>query len=215
MSYFQNELRAISSYQSKLHKKLLIVGLLDALARGRHPSYGNRERFTKLISDYGEWPDGARLSLPQIVVLSSELSPTSKLTMEAERRLSTWTESSIPRLGLDPMPAELDPFIHSENERRLLNSCSHLQLAYLYRNHLVHEFREPGHPMEVSNDNQSPYYFGVASINNPNRASWELVYPDGFFINIAHSAIKNLAQYYIDAEINPYDQYSFGSPWRR
>jgi hypothetical protein len=76
----------------------------------------------------------------------------------------------------------------------------------------VHEFREPGHGMEISNDITTPYYYGMTDLQG--RETWELVYPIGFFKDISNRSLDSLKDYLHNNDLDPYSCYEFGSIWK-
>lgn len=137
---------------------------------------------------------------------------TGDLTTAVNRQLAALQYGRIYRLATDPMFPELEPIAATDQERKLLRDCRHTHRLYAYRNHLVHEFREPGHGIEFSDDGSSPYYHGRT--DEAARESWELVYPIGFFRLLAHRSLATLKTYLLQADLDPYACYHFGSPWR-
>jgi hypothetical protein len=187
--------------------------MLDALARAKHPEVNsNRDRFVNLIKDCANWADSNRISLPQLSLLLQISLGDAGLKGEVARRIGRWQYGRIYRLDIDPGPQELEPFATTENEQKLIDYSCHANLLYTYRNHLVHEFREPGRGMEISNDNTTPYYHGLTDPQG--HDTWELVYPIGFFMYIAKCSLDNLKHYLKDNDLDPYSFYEFGSLWK-
>jgi hypothetical protein len=74
---------------------------------------------------------------------------------------------------------------------------------------LIHEFREPGYGMELSQDASTPYYHGVTG--HP----WQLVFPDSFIKTITVGCLNGLVKQLRSEKTNPYECYQFGSLWRQ
>ena len=55
---------------SNLFKKILYVGILDALSKTvSYPNQKNRERFVSLIRNFSNWKYAEKISLPHLVRL--------------------------------------------------------------------------------------------------------------------------------------------------
>ena len=216
-SYFKNQLDQISVLQNRLYKKLLFVAMLDTLARAKHPDTpSNKQRFMKLIDDCSDWTNRTRIGLP---LLSLNLSPivVSELRDQVRERLAEWDYGKIYDLSVDPQEPELAQGARTEPEKKAIQNSRHADLLYIYRNHLVHEFREPGSGMEMNQRRIEPYYHGMTHLDNMGRSvteSWELVYPLGFFKLLAESCLANLKDQFEQNEINPYSSYEFGTLWK-
>jgi len=216
-SYFEEQLEKVSRVEEHLYKKILLVTMLDTWARARYPNVqSNTERFTSLIRECANWPDSNRISLPQLsFLLQTSPATGSKLKREVDKRLDSWQDDRIYRLPeVDPWANELKSFATTD-EQKLLDNCRHADLLYTYRNYLVHEFREPGHGIEKSGDDTTPYYLYSEDRDLQGRDTWELIYPIGFFISIARCSLESLKRYLLDNDYNPYSFYKFGSIWNR
>lgn len=214
-SYFSDQINSVFGLEDRLHRKILLVTMLDAWARARYPNLrGNQERFIRLLSECSDWQDHNRVSLPQLfLTLQTQPANThSQLTKEVRDRLYVWQYGRIYELDMDPWLDEFRSLAKSDNELKLITSARHADLLYTYRNHLVHEFREPGDGMEMT-DNTKPYYHGMSDLQGTD--TWELVYPNGFFKYIAERSLVNLKKYLQDNDLDPYSFYEFGSPWKR
>jgi hypothetical protein len=215
-SYFEEQLKKVSMVEERLYKKILLVTMLDTRARVRRPNVqSNKDRFASLIRDCANWPDGNRISLPQLSFLLQTFPATgSKLKREVDERLDSWQYGRIYRLSeVDPWADELKPFATITDEQKLLDNCRHADLLYAYRNHLVHEFRESGYGMGISDDDTTPYYHRMTELQG--RDTWELIYPIEFFIYITGCSLDSLKRYLLDNDYDPYSSYKFASIWKR
>lgn len=189
-SYFKEQLSEISDLQNRLHKKILLVVMMDTLGRARHPNVAsNKQRFLKLIDDCSTWTDRNRVSLP-LLSLSLSSTVTNKLTERVSASLADWRSGRIYDLSVDPWETELKPLAQSGSERNAIQNSRHTDLLYIYRNHLVHEFRRPGSGMELDQRDTVPYYHGMTHLDHTGRTvneSWELVYPLRFFKALVES----------------------------
>ena len=102
-------------------------------------------------------------------------------------------------------------FATTPEEQRQVDRHTHLNLLWVYRNNLVHEFREPGYDMGVIGD--EPYYMGMEDEQGISR--WELAYPTTFFAALAERALANLTKQLDGKDLDPYAFYEFGSVWKR
>ncbi|MDP2168611.1 MAG: hypothetical protein Q8J64_09815 [Thermodesulfovibrionales bacterium] len=222
-SYFQIELEKISSLQSeRLYKKILIMAMLDTLAYASCPSEeSNKKRFLSFIDNYADWPKKNHVSLPQLQLLLANETCQSKLTMKIAERLKSWPLETGPKDD----PSQDDEIFSSENqqekklreeEKKLREKSTYKNLLYAYRNHLVHEFREPGYAIESDDAGDKPFYAQMRPIESGLK-TWELCYPLGFFKKIAESSLNKLTEYFRKGNIDPYSLYrdKIGSLWRR
>jgi len=214
-NYFRSEIDKIERIDNRLYSKILIVTLIDALARARFPDMRrNHDRFVKMIDTCAQWKEANRVSLYQLGIKLSVDSSTcgNSLEQEVSRRLSGWNLDVLPNIEeMDPWEIDLKPLLNSSVEGQLLNECRHLELFYTYRNHLVHEFREPGGALEFS-DNPDPHYHSLTHLDGSDD-TWELVYPAEFFLKTAKNCVTYLEIYLRDNYINPYSLYTFGTFW--
>ncbi len=211
-SYFEGQLEQIRSMENRFYQKILFVVMFDTWARARYPNVkSNKNRFVSLIRECADWAESERVSLPQLSFSLQSSSEKSKLAREIERRFSEWQYGRINRLNMDPLPGALEPFVITGEERQLIEGSQHAALFYTYRNHLVHEFREPGYGMELSDEGSNPYYHGMTT--REGYETWELVYPIGFFSEIANRVLFNLRIHLETNSVDPYSLYEFGSVW--
>jgi hypothetical protein len=123
----------------------------------------------------------------------------------------------MPGLEEDPLISDIEQFVSTEAEKKLLRESTHSNLLYVYRNHLVHEFREPGHGMEMDKRDTLPYYHSLTHISaggSKNKDTWELVYPLGFFKEIVSKSLSSLHNYLLEKDLEPYSFYAFGTAWK-
>ncbi|WP_413614772.1 hypothetical protein MRB56_12755 [Halomonas cupida] len=228
ISHFRDKVQRLRGYkfheEDRVFKKNILVSIIDALSCvTSNPNTGNRQRFTSMIKNFGDWPDHDRISAPHVGYLLDELnSPEYEKAREFIKSvIERNSDGRLVRLSDDPKIEEFKevwPVQFHENVlgQIKLMSFSHLNLLYAHRNSLVHEIRDPGHGMEFSDDNASPYYHGricLEGMSNIETRSLELVYPLEFYLRITDNVISNVERYLIISDINPYDSYQFGSSW--
>ena len=216
-SYFQDQLTSIQNLENRLHKKILLVIILDTLSRARYPSVpGVKDRFLKMINEDAKWEHASRVSLYR-VLLSLTPAMGNALRKRASESVSQWHEGTTPGLEVDHLITDIEHLASTEDEMKLLRESTHSSLLYLYRNHLVHEFREPGHGMEMDQRDTSPYYHGLTHLTarGKNNETWELVYPLGFFMHLVLTSLNSLRHYLLKNDLDPYSFYKFGTIWKR
>lgn len=217
--YFEKQFAQISSIENPFYRKILLVVILDTLARAKPPQVkGNRDRFVQLITTCTDWKDHDRVSLPQ---LSLHLTATTSAQLSNKVNLlhSNWGLGQKYMLDRDPWTSELQSLAKTDVDRALIENCRHINLLYDYRCHLVHEFRQPGQGEEFNHDDNLPYYFNLNLCHpdltsNAPKESRELVYPLGFFIDLAIASLKNLREYLYQNDLDPYSFYEFGTIWK-
>ncbi|MDA0999612.1 MAG: hypothetical protein O2807_03715 [bacterium] len=214
--FFKEKIDEISSLGiDPLYKKILIVTIIDTLSIPRFPNRNNRYRFTKIIETCGQWKNATRICLPQLLLNLRNEPATLGGSLESEvaRRIGSWSSGRI--YGIDVVDPWLTGIVSSatttQEEKCILNN-SQSNLFYLYRNHIVHEFREPGQSIPVFG-NPNPHYHMHTVIGGP--TTWELVYPVEFIILITKNILDSLKIYLYGHYLDPYQFYNFGSLWSR
>lgn len=198
-----------------MFRKILFMGIIDTLSRAGCP--GTKEHRTRVINFIDKcsgWPDKDRVSAQQLVLSIGEKSieekknPSGALCGLAKKKVDSWRDGDIVRPDKDLSLQEVEA-VGTEEEKTLVRGATYKELFYTYRNHLIHEFREPGYGMELSQDASTPYYHGM--IGHP----WQLVFPDSFIKGICVGCLEGLVKQLLSEKRNPYDSYEFGSMWRR
>ncbi len=203
----KSQLGKIDGLQSKdedVHKRLLLVAFLDAIAAIIYPKKSNQARFVSLLKEFSEWEDSQRISLPHLGrFLRMTPDPAfEKLRVYVFNELDSWrTLHPIP-ISNDPEIKFIPQFWPNEKDYRgtingiTLDSFLHCNLFYAQRNTLIHEFRLPGWP-EEGTELDYPYYSNltieIASIIN--NDIYQLIYPTAFFKALCEKAIENFELY--------------------
>lgn len=217
-SHFDTQILQLKKLESRLHKKVLLMVILDTLSRARYSEVQkNNERFMLMIDNCAGWQEGSRISLNNLALSLTNSTP-SKLREHAVASISRWNEGEMPGLEVDPFKSELECLAATDQEKQSLKESRHSSLLYIYRNHLIHEFREPGAGMETDQRDTSPYYHRMTHLHadgHNERESWELVYPLGFFVTLVTSCLKNLKHHLMQNDLDPYSFYKFGTLWSR
>ena len=221
LSFFSEKVSSIHSPDSPIRdhtfKKLLSVGMLDALSRtATDPNLNNRDRLVSFIRNFAGWKHCDKISLPHLVRLLSKI-PDPSLTEVRKYSYSLmgkWKKGHFTSADNDP---EFDDVMRKwpRNYQKTIGNIKleylqHVHLFYQFRNGLVHELRQLGYGMEIGQD-IDPYYHSMTKKDGD--TTWELVYPAAFYNIICENAIKNLKKYYIDNRLNPYDYFTFGTYW--
>ncbi|GBD98175.1 hypothetical protein BMS3Abin07_00183 [bacterium BMS3Abin07] len=227
--YFAEEINRVTKltiegehHPAMMYKKLIFAAIFDSLSKCIFPKKGNKDRIISFLIDFSEWEDHDRISLPHLYqLLTKNPEPAfSKLRSFTVEKLSNWIDGEIINLSSDPKISEVIGYWPNEKDyKKPLGGVSieylqHSHLFYSYRNAIVHEFRHPGHGMEIKQD-KNPFYIGFSHLNDPDdqKNTLELVYPYGFFEKIVRTSFENMKNYLIKENINPYFSYTFGSYW--
>jgi len=218
--YFRRQLAEVGQMQKLLYSKILLVTILDTLARGRFPDQKNRERFTGIIREYSGWPDFDRVSPIQYHLYAlkcKENKPTGEVSRHLEALFlklnDAATKTPTQSITNDPTFAELSSLNPTPFEDDALRRCRFSDLMYAYRNKLVHEFKEPGYPHAFSDDEPEPYYFAWLPSESIPDDPPQLTFPRRWMLRVADSIIANLEKYYTANAIDPYSRHKFGSLW--
>lgn len=203
--YMTRQIVEISKIDNRLFQKILFVSLLDTMGRAKFPHCNNNhDRMVRFIDECSSWEDRNRVSLVQLSLLKTgQIHPQSPLLALIANQTASWQDGSAPRSNADPL---ISGIVLQTGEAEIVNHARYAELFYHYRNTLIHEFREPGYPMEVSSDGSSPYYFSM-------NKQWELVFPTVFFKMLCESCLNGLRAYLIKEDIDPYTRYQFGRLW--
>lgn len=221
-----------------IHAKILLCAIIDSLAKSRFPDIKyNGERFKQLVEQCCEWPEHDRISL---LHLNRALALDSSSPLFSD--LKTWTEQEVQKnlklthriisvstaitqepsidLALEfwPMDSENKPL---KLRGHIPEKFQHLNLLWLYRNSLMHEYRSPGRASELGRARKKePYYQQVSKIADLNQdtgflfnSNWELVYPTFFFKSLAEKALNSVALYHLKQQTSPFEVYSDSSYW--
>ncbi len=108
LEYFREriaEIKAVSfGPATKLFKKILYVGILDALSKTvSYPKQGNRDRFVSLIRHFGKWKHGEKVSLPHLARLLQKVhNPEfTKIRAYAYEQFDKWPRDTLVDLDAD------------------------------------------------------------------------------------------------------------------
>jgi hypothetical protein len=214
----KRDIDEIKCNSSDIYKKTLYSIIIDALSKSAFPGVDhNKERFVKTISQFGEWDEGKRISLPflnrELVDINDE--SFYKIKRYIEDELNKWPTHSPALIKLDrdsELKSILSLLPNSETQKdvqRKVQKFKHHHLLWEYRNCLIHEFRQPGYGHEQDGDD-FPFYQGVYPSNEI-----RLCYPTEFFAKLIETIIYNLKGYFISQKINPYNSFEYGAFWTK
>ena len=222
IEYFQTQNKEIATLEARhIFRKVLYLIEIDSMSRAAFPSiHGNKERVVAFIDTCSNWPDKDRVSA---VLLKSELADkgirSGRLYELVNRHIDSWENGSImpPRFTIQPeddLTLQAVQSIMTKEENKFIDKARYKELLYTYRNHLLHEFREPGNGMDLKPGIRTPYYLGMEE-ESTQRKSWELVFPVQYLHELCENCINGLKAYLSAENLNPYDAYKFGPMWRR
>jgi hypothetical protein len=209
-TYFSDRIAEVEKVEHGLFRKILFMGIIDTLSRaGCSAVKSHRERVIQFIDNCSGWKDKDCVSSQQLILnLEDKNKKSGALYQLAKKKVDAWPYGSIIRPHDDLSLQDADS-VAAVDEKRLVRDATYKQLLYTYRNHLVHEFREPGYGMELSQDPSTPYYHGMSG------APWQLVFTDAFIKGKCVGCLNGLVRQMRMQQKNPYDYYEFESLWRR
>jgi hypothetical protein len=217
IGYFKAQNQEIEKVAHPSFKKALYLVEIDTLSRAAFPMVsGNRKRVVQFIDTCSNWNDKDKVSAVQLKFALEENGIMSgQLYDSINRRINSWGYAQIIRPNDDLTLGEAQQ-LSTSSESKYVNDARYAELLYTYRNHLLHEFREPGHSAEtqMGADPTTPYYHGSDSLNT-GEGSWELVFPLYFFQGLCKACIMGLEAYLVANNLNPYDAFEYGTMWRR
>jgi hypothetical protein len=231
ITYFRDQLHLVETEctdteDGHLHSKILYSAFLDAISRSVFDRQTHSVRYMRFITEFCDWPDCHRVSLPLILRLvknksGPEFAPLRDFTIQ---KMSNWMPGEQIFLDRDPLMTELELIWPSFDGKQLkingLTSMSfqHRHLLYTYRNNLVHEFRIAGRRVELWNID-TPYYAHLSEFPNNDSQdfvrSWELQYTAKFFRRLCVSGLNNLEKHLLQYQIDPLLSIDWGNHWIR
>ena len=202
LSRIQTLCSSIHDGQCRSFKKALLFTFIDNLSSLAYPGpRSSAKRVKKLLSNYGRWTDGDRISTPHLcrwIELNPEgLSPRGNETVRS--RLQQWEPGYLVPISSDPDLASIERLSHPENAEavKTLSRLTHFSLLWNQRHSLLHRFTPTGVNLEFPDDD-NPYYISLASINDTSSESqegpfWQLIYPTGFLFALARACIEGVS----------------------
>jgi hypothetical protein len=215
IAYIRAQNQEIAKIACAAFKKILYLVEIDTLSRAAFPTVlGNRKRLVQFIDTCSHWNDKDRVSAVQLkLALEENGIQSGQLYDSINRLIDSWGYGHIIRPN-DDLTFGKAQCLATPSECEYARNARYVELLYTYQNHLLHEFREPGHGMEVSDDHTTPYYLGMDHLDT-GQSSWELVFPVQFLQSLCSDCISGLEMYLVANNLNPYNAYEFGTLWRR
>jgi|Deesub1362A_J573_1020465.scaffolds.fasta_scaffold17006_2 hypothetical protein len=216
IAYFRAQNQEIAVVAHPTFKKILYLVEIDALSRAFFPTEArNRRHMVRFIDTCSNWNDKDRVSAVQLKFALEENGILSgQLYDSINQRINSWSFGQIIRPDQDLTFGEAR-CLSTPREFQYVKDARYAELLYTYRNHLLHEFREPGYGIDLGTDLPStPYYLGMDHPDNE-QSSWELVFPAQFLHALCEGCINGLEVYLSENNLNPYNAYEFGTMWRR
>jgi hypothetical protein len=215
--YFQCELEKIETLQvrirgepdhtfsAKLYQKILYVAVLDTLSRAAFPCVsGNRERVLTFIDTYTGWHDRNKISSSQLKLALEDAGNTGgALYRSMKQCVDGWSEGTIILPDSDPEITSVIPLAATRSERIVIKNHCYASLFYTFRNHLVHEFRNPAYQMEQDNDPARAYYHSIEG--DP----WQLLFPAPLFRDLCRNGLQKLVGHLKWSGLSPHASFRF------
>ena len=188
-------------------RKILYFVVIDTLSKAAFPDVKkHHQRVIQFIDTCSNWSDKDRVSAQQLLLALQRKGFTSGPLFEAiQNRVFSWQPTTQILPEHDPMESELATLAR-KNETLLIQSACYKELYYSYRNSLIHEFREPGHGIDLF-DFETPNYHSFQA--HP----WQLVFSPAFLKKLCLQSLDGLAIYLHCNNMNPLDAYDWDSLW--
>jgi len=223
---FEAQIAAIDSMQVEsipekniehiqLYKKSLVMSAIDTLSglRFTKESYrdlnaNNKKRFVRFIAEFSEWGNGPMVSVPYLFEQLARRDLTkSNLYISLHKKLMQHESSDDAAIlhieTIDMRVVELFDLAKTEYEEQLILKSQHYTLFYEYKNCKANSLNESGGVMEAFQYAQ-PNYYSAGNSEFHELTLWQLSYPLAHFNSLFHCGLKNMKQYFIKENINPY-----------
>lgn len=211
-----------SNYKNKLYNKALYFSIIDGMSSFVQIKH-NRKKFLSIIRNYSEWTDHDKISLPhlmRLIELTKQIKKFEKLYNYCKNEIKNWIDGDIITLDRDLSVEDIILLLPSKdfNEKIhpkiTLEYLQHANLAYTYRNSLVHELRHPGHINE-GGGLREPFYMSLTHLDHKSHPldTWELIYPEKFLKKLCIDILRNVETELRKKHIDPISFYSFGTYW--
>ena len=199
----------------QLYKKSLVMSAIDTLAGHRFTRKNyrelnrqNKKRFVRFIAEFGEWKNGPLISVPYLFEqLAKRDLKGSELYDFLYSRLSRFQETKKGTIlhieDVDVMAAELFELATTEYEEQLILKSQHYSLFYEYRNCKMNTLNESGGMMETF-QYARPNYYPENAGEYHDLIRWQLSYPLAHFNTLFSHCLKNMKQYFIKINFEPY-----------
>ncbi len=221
----------------KVHSKILSCSIFDAISKSIFPEISsNCQRFTALVRLCENWPESQKVSLLHLVRLLEITPNLPASTNELKKYATQQFKSKFPNSNSIicnnkeiSSDVEIEVILNlwpTQNGgpikigKVLPHQLKHEYLLWLYRNSVVHEYRNPGRGVELGQYvPEYAFYQEMATVSTINEkefkftSNWELVYPYRFFINLCREAVDVVSQLHNENKTCPFQAYSEGTFW--
>ncbi len=226
VAYFSRQLQVVAaatfSENAEIYRKALYCSMIDALGTTLGTKGSHRDKFTKVVQLYADWPDHSRVSRPHLEkIFTRNSDSTFDDVRGALAALPPFPSFSIVPIARDTEFATLEPLWPRERKGTVSRfkridglDCAmlkHEQLLYSLRNKLIHESRTHGTTIPLSGQS-SPYYHRTVNLDTGTEW-WALNYPSSFVENVATKVLNGLANHYRTNLIDPEDFFDYGDYW--
>lgn len=224
-AFFRRQLADAKTVQSEFFRRVLLLSMVESLAKSRYSprltggsTLAKGESFSRLVVEYGEWPEATLYSVPQLCYLLADQGlQTGPLHTRVEQELQSWSTGQPVVLAADLRIEDVAPLVAPPVQQNIVDSARHDQLLWRYRNNLVHEFREPGYPWSFDHVH-SPHYSSMSHATpgvGITATTWELSYPIDWLEGLVETIVESLRSYWKSNDLDPREAYDFGSVWKR
>mgnify|MGYP000359691959 CR=1 FL=1 len=221
----------------KVHSKILSCSIFDAISKSIFPEISsNCQQFTALVRLCKNWPESQKVSLLHLVRLL-EITPnlpssTNELKIYATQQFESKFPNSNSIMSNNKAissDVEIEAILElwpTQNGKPikigkvLPHQLKHEYLLWLYRNSVVHEYRNPGRGVELGlYVPEYAFYQEMATVSKIDEkefkftSHWELVYPYRFFINLCKEALDVVSLLHNKNKTSPFQAYSEGTFW--
>jgi len=200
----------------QLYRKSLVMSAIDTLAGLRYTKENyeelnkqNKKRFIRFIAEFSEWENGPLVSVSYLFehLARRELKESELYDFLHARLLKYEGKDEVTILhveDVDVMAAELFELANTEYEEQQILKSQHYSLLYEYKNCKTHTLSESGGTMEAF-QYARPNYYSIKQSQHHDIRHWQLSYPLAHFNSLFSNCLKNMKQYFIKANINPYE----------
>ena len=199
----------------QLYKKSLVMSAIDSLAGYRFTkkaykglSHDKKKRFIRFVAEFSDWDRGPAVSVPYLLeqLARRDLKESELYAVLYEKllQLESHAEGRILHIEeVDVMVAELFDLAKTEYEEQLILKSQHYSLLFEYMSCKTNGPIESKGMMETFLYAR-PNYYSCKQSDYHDLKDWQLSYPLAHFNGLFCSCLKNMKQYFIKKNINPY-----------
>ncbi|MBI5649391.1 MAG: hypothetical protein HZC40_02925 [Chloroflexi bacterium] len=215
--WIEKKIEEIDTITNEPFRRILLLALLDTLAKSAFPKDKPGKRFVKLIDSYSGWLHSDRVCLIQLrYLLESQVqTECADLKIEVEMRLGKWPPKGIGRIPwsreVDPESVDLCAFKKGRGAA-LIEKARYPFLLWEMRNFAIHELRTIGLALPDSDDFEEPYYFAPLNLETSSR-TWGLNFPTKVISTIVLNCSEKLKLHFEQKGINPFRDFTDEPGW--